>query len=857
MGMPFRTLENFLSTATTSPQELLASVMVFEYNAENWSKRVPCTATYTNIPGVGRAVRRKMSEQKGNRREGGHWLSLAVLLVLLVVAFALRWRYVKEISLFVDEFVTAWAARGILSRGLPIFPSGNFYPHGLVLTYLEIPFVLGEFNETLVRIPGLIVSLAGLPVAYWVGRRLFSEQVGLIAAAALAVDPDCIVWGGRARMYGLLQLLTLLVIWAYYRGLVDDRPRDRYLAMGLLVLAIFTHAEAVFLLPVLGLVTVLILPWRRIFRWSVILPFLLAGVGAVAYYLLSKFGQPGHLETLQESRPYLSVASNVLSGPQVFAPVFTRLHRLPFTLLGIAGLYFVFRPRIDRRAPLTYLYVVFVAFVLLIVLLAGATWQRERYLFLVLPLLFLAGGEVLTRLLGLVPALRHPRSWQSAIVAFLVALFIGLAGARSAYVQEWGYDQAFRYLRDRASLDAEDRIVTLMPSGAMLYLGRNDHFAIQRGYEEFVVSRAQDEGPVDLWTATPLMTDTTAFADLLASGSRTWFIVDGWRFQTRYEPDFILTVLDQMDLEYNERGVMVFRGEGYKPLPQPAVEYPRQANFSDELALTGFGLSPVDPASGDELEVTLHWQALDQAGPAYIAFLHLIRPDGTGVVGVDEPVLRGLFQPDLWPKNRAFPDRHHLTLPPDLPPGRYRLDLGLYYPGQPEQRLPVEGKDYFPLASLSVGGAAMQPTPGTPADITYGDQLRLFGYDFDCNQGRASHVTPPAKCIVNLYWQAVRPMDRDYTVFVHLVGGDGAKVTQHDARPGDAFFPTSTWLPGARVFDPHPLDLPAELPPGDYTVLVGIYHPPTAERLQAVDGDGLSLGDAVPLVTVEVGAESP
>ena len=424
-----------------------------------------------------------MSEEKGNRQAGGHWLSLAVLLVLLLVALALRWRYVREISLFVDEFVTAWAARAILSEGLPIFPSGNFYPHGLVLTYLEVPFVLGEFDETLLRIPGLIISLAGLPVAYWVGRRLFSEQVGLIAAAAMAVDPDCIVWGGRARMYGLLQLLTLLVVYVYYRGLADDRPRDRYLAMGLLVLAIFTHAEAVFLLPVMGLVTVLILPWRRISRWSVILPFLLAGVGALVYYLLSRFGQPGHLETLQESRPYLSVAANVLSGPQVFAPVFIRLHRLPFTLLAIAGLYFVFRPRIDRRAPLTYLYVVLVAFVLLIVLLAGATWQRERYLFLVLPLLFLVGGEVLTRLLGLVPALRHPRPRQSAAIAFLVALFVGLAGAHTAYVQVWGYDQAFRYLRDQAPLDTEDRIVTLMPSGAMLYLERNDVRIVVNGSE--------------------------------------------------------------------------------------------------------------------------------------------------------------------------------------------------------------------------------------------------------------------------------------------------------------------------------------------------------------------------------------
>ena len=75
-----------------------------------------------------------MSIQETNRKESPGWLSWAVLLLLLIVALALRWRYIQEISLFVDEFVTAWAARNVLSKGLPIFPSGNFYPHGFLFT---------------------------------------------------------------------------------------------------------------------------------------------------------------------------------------------------------------------------------------------------------------------------------------------------------------------------------------------------------------------------------------------------------------------------------------------------------------------------------------------------------------------------------------------------------------------------------------------------------------------------------------------------------------------------------------------------------------------------------------------------
>jgi hypothetical protein len=789
-----------------------------------------------------------MDSVETSRRESRPWLSWAVLLLLLVVALALRWRYIREISLFVDEFVTAWAARNVLDRGLPFFPSGNFYPHGLLFTYLEAPFVLGGFDETLARIPALLVSLAALPVAYWVGRRLFSEQVGLIAAAAMAADPDCIVWGGRARMYGLLQLLALLVVYVYYRGLAGDRPRDRYLAMGLLVLAIFTHAEAAFLLPVLGLATLVVLPCRRVLRWSVVLPFVLGGAGAVLFFLIAKFGQPGHLETLQESRPYLDFTADLLSGPQVFAPVFTSLHRLPFTLLGLAGLYFLFRPRLDRTSPLTYLYVVFGAFAVLIVFLAGATWQRERYLFVVLPIFFLIGGEVLARLLGLVRVLRPPRAWQSALLALLVALYVGLTGAHTAYVQEWGYDQAFRYLRDELRPGAVDRIVTSMSTASMLYLGRNDAFAIQQGYEEYVVPHPGDGLPVDLWTATPMLTTTTALTDLLASSPRVWFVTDGWRFQTRYDPDFVLTVLQQMDLVYNQRGVMIFRGGGYAPPPEPAVQRQRRADFDGALSLAGFGLSSAAPNPGDDLEITLYWQALEQAGPAYTAFLHLLATGGTGVAGVDEPVLHGLYQPDLWPKGETLPDRHRLTLPPDLPPGRYRLDLGLYPTGQPEALLPVADGDRLPLATLIVGEVAT-PRPMVPAGVTFGDQIRLLGYDLGGSPDPGSQL--------GLYWQAVDWMDRDYTIFVHLTGPDGVIATQSDAPPGDPFFPTSTWLPGDMVVDPHVLTLPADAPPGDYSLLVGVYHEPTDERLQAVDAQGTPLGDAVLLATLPAGSESP
>jgi hypothetical protein len=220
------------------------------------------------------------------------------------------------------------------------------------------------------------------------------------------------------------------------------------------------------------------------------------------------------------------------------------------------------------------------------------------------------------------------------------------------------------------------------------------------------------------------------------------------------------------------------------------------------------------------------------------------------VAGVDEPLLRGFYQPALWPPGEILADRHRLALPPDLPPGRYRLDLGLYHPGQANDPLPVEGNGRFPLASLTVGEVAAPAAPNTRVDIAFENQIHLVGFNL-------STTTQPAAYGLELHWRAKSLMDRNYTVFVHLIGPDGATVTQDDAPPGDPFFPTSTWLPDEIVIDQHVLTQAADAPAGEYTIVVGLYHQPTDERLQAVDAGGNMLGDAVPLATVVVSEEAP
>ena len=66
-----------------------------------------------------------------------------------------------------------------------------------------------------------------------------------------------------------------------------------------------------------------------------------------------------------------------------------------------------------------------------------------------------------------------------------------------------------------------------------------------------------------------------------------------------------------------------------------------------------------------------------------------------------------------------------------------------------------------------------------------------------------------------------------------------------DDRPGGGSLPTTRWQPGWRILDEYQIALPADLPPGQYTLETGFYRADGA-RLPA-DGTSVRLGE----VTIE------
>jgi hypothetical protein len=137
----------------------------------------------------------------------------------------------------------------------------------------------------------------------------------------------------------------------------------------------------------------------------------------------------------------------------------------------------------------------------------------------------------------------------------------------------------------------------------------------------------------------------------------------------------------------------------------------------------------------------------------------------------------------------------------------------------------TEGESFIALAVPAAAPRLTEANEREPVD--WGGLIRLADWSVEQSAERLD---------VALYWQALRPLEKNYTAFVHLLDEAGTLVAQRDRPP--AGYPTAVWRPGEVVVDPFTIELPPDLPPGTYHLQTGFYDPTTLARL----GEATDLG---------------
>jgi 4-amino-4-deoxy-L-arabinose transferase-like glycosyltransferase len=98
-------------------------------------------------------------------------------------------------------------------------------------------------------------------------------------------------------------------------------------------------------------------------------------------------------------------------------------------------------------------------------------------------------------------------------------------------------------------------------------------------------------------------------------------------------------------------------------------------------------------------------------------------------------------------------------------------------------------------------------------------------------------VTPGENVRVTLTWEVAAPMDRNWSVFIHLVDGAGVIAGQRDTYPGVGLLATEDLTPGRRWRSEYVVPVgEAAYAPEDLTVAVGLYDYESGVRMALPDG---------------------
>ncbi len=126
--------------------------------------------------------------------------------------------------------------------------------------------------------------------------------------------------------------------------------------------------------------------------------------------------------------------------------------------------------------------------------------------------------------------------------------------------------------------------------------------------------------------------------------------------------------------------------------------------------------------------------------------------------------------------------------------------------------------------SFNASGPGMVPEPDTALQADFGNILHLRGFSI---KPFGNRLHPGGTLPITLYWWALEKPTQNYRMFLHLCRDCRMPpLANNDGPPLSGLFPageTSSWRAQDPVHDERSLTLPADLAPGRYTLLLGVY----------------------------------
>jgi len=655
----------------------------------------------------------------------------APLAVLLLAAFLRLYRLASvPFGWHPDEATKALLARDVLAgKYHPVFFSA-FTGREALFVYLEaLLFALLGEGIFFVRLLSAFVGILTVALSYTTAREMFSRQIGLLTAVFLAVS----LWhliasrnGYRAVIQPFIQLFAIFFLFYGLRraSLSKERAWWPFLLSGVFLgLTQYTYT-AVRLFPflILGILLLVLLFDRRSItaNWQ---PLLLMGLVAflvflpLGYYFWQNpqdfFGRAAQIsvfspewsggdsgarlwQSVKETARMWTIWGDInyrfnISGQ----PVFDWFSGLLF-LLGIplAVWRALKTSGLRRVAYLTLL--LWLAIMLLPMVLSAESLPYYQRAIGALPAVYVfpaltldAAMEGFNRLAG--------ERWRGLPAVLLVLFFGWLAlGTYNDYFQEWHNVPRNDDDRRVAMVYVADYLRENRPPGS-LYLSTQymQHPTLAllapEQYDGIHWFDARQSLPL------PPPGESATYILLAENAPQEWLLaqVPGLQEQMAVNDRFgrpVFTVLTWQGGNYpiptrQEPPTWSWSTTfGPETLAETSNPITLPVKFDDVMRFLGHDRSAATLEPGDTLELLLYWQLLEKPSRQYTIFAHLLDADGRVVAGFDA----NEYPTSFWREEggERLLSYMPLALSPDLPPGTYQLEIGVY--NQPSgERLPV------------------------------------------------------------------------------------------------------------------------------------------------------------------------
>ena len=779
-------------------------------------------------------------------------------LVAVLAGFALRLQQLGAESFWYDETVSVYLARQpvgamIAHTARDIHPPGYYLLLHLWQTIASPSLEYGL--EFLYGWPSLWAGIVAMGLIYAIGSRLFSPAVALGALWLAAFHPFQLWYSQEVRMYTVGAALALLCFWAVLQ-FQENRSPARWLAVyvGGAAAGLYTLYYFAFWLAALN-IWVFWSIWRngpgralRVGSW-------LAAQGGVL--LLFVPWLPVALHQMLEPpvppwRTSWTTPDAFLASLSEAATALWLGQSPPGPASWLWALGVAFGVFVALRQPQTYpairqvLAIVFLPIALLFVLtLLGTPVYHVRYVFLYSPLFLLIpsalfqqfwkrsrliagcglliwGGATLLAVQNYWSSAPHRTDDHRAAVAALAARWqpgdIILVNAGWIYPVLEIYWPARPVGFDGSSLEEVFFSFPLFDYAKKLTLTASRPAAARLGSVDGAQTLGWGDPASDFFALSAVNTQKL-LTTVAENSTRIWH----YRlYDTVSDPQGLvrqwlsshLLLLDEQPIPGRDFGLVQLYATPKLTSPSLPAQ-PDISCFAQKICLYGYAKN-TSAEAGRPLHWPAHWHARTSL-PNLTTSLRLYDRQGRLAAQHDAPFLPAS---DTWQAGQSLLQSLVLPLPASLKPDDYTLQLLVYSPDTGDPLPPsaaAADNQRLLLGSVTVLPPKAPPARLPPAKLAF-DYLDLLDAQISPSQ-----LQPGGWVHAALFWRPhAHPYRESYQVLLQLRDSSHTPQVEWIFPLGGYEYPSGSWLPEIPVRDLYDFQLPADLPPGHYQLLIGL-----------------------------------